>query len=705
MKKTAIITGLTGMDGSILAEQLLCKDYKVYGMIRRSSRGLDLGCASNLEGNPNLEVLEGDLLDLPSLISLCKLAKADYFYHAAAMSVHPKSMIYITQPGCYTKPLYIEELWENKYRQYKFGGIFKEHHNKIGEIEVLNMPENKTLKVLAYKNGMAQWFPIKQISRHHYKGKLIHLSQQWGEVLVTPNHSVYNDMGQLVSPLENPNLLAVRRINHYNIRPKKTIFLHELIPKYLKQDFSKIKNHLSLEDKSLQAFMEFCGAFVSEGWTTYNKSNGSYVTCISQSDKKWLELIQEKTKLFYSGKSWIIRHKKENNKDCFRLEFNNKALYSLIRKICGVKSDNKQAPDFIFQLDRICWKHFLDYLIEGDGHVYEWENYNCDSYATTSQKLAAQVSLLWTYLKKDYSYSSCYENHKKWKKGYRLKETKFYKENLGNKQYSEIDYEGYVYDISVDEVANFVIGPGKVVVHNSHVGTSFSQPVFTIENNTIGTLNCLEAIRMSGIHTRFLHCATSEIFGGVSTKPANEETIFYPKSPYGISKMAAFWLVKNYREAYKIFACNSICFNHEEPGKRGPNFVTRKISLAVAKIKAGQQDKLYLGNLDAKRDWGIASDFTRGMQLMLEAAEPDDFVLATGETHSVREFCEIAFSHAGLDDYKKYVEIDPRFYRPTEVDVLIGDYSKAKQVLGWEPTVTFKQLVQEMVDADCAAMI
>lgn len=232
----------------------------------------------------------------------------------------------------------------------------------------------------------------------------------------------------------------------------------------------------------------------------------------------------------------------------------------------------------------------------------------------------------------------------------------------------------------------------------SHVGTSFDQPIYTGQVTGLGVLNCLEAIRLSGIHTRFLQASTSEKFGGLTGKSANEQTPFYPRSPYGVAKLAGFWYTVNYRESYKMFACSSICFNHEH-FFRGPNFVTRKITKAVAAIKAGKQDKLYLGNLDAKRDWGWAPDFTRGMTQMLESASPQDYVLATGETHSVREFCELAFSFASLD-YKNYVEVDPRFYRPCEVHVLIGDYSKIKKELGWAPTITFKQLVREMVKYD-----
>lgn len=233
----------------------------------------------------------------------------------------------------------------------------------------------------------------------------------------------------------------------------------------------------------------------------------------------------------------------------------------------------------------------------------------------------------------------------------------------------------------------------------SHVGTSFSQPIFTMEVNAVGVFNCLEAIRNSRIHTRFLQCSTSEMFGGMSSEPANEETPFHPRSPYGVSKTAAHFTVQNYRESCKMFACSTICFNHEEPGKRGPNFVTRKISMAVAKIKMGLQDKLALGNLDAKRDWGRAKDYCEGMIKVITAAEPEDYVLSTGKTHSVREFCEAAFSHVGLD-YNDYVVVDPQYYRPCEVDVLVGDASKAYNRLGWSPRCSFKDLVKNMVDHD-----
>lgn len=238
----------------------------------------------------------------------------------------------------------------------------------------------------------------------------------------------------------------------------------------------------------------------------------------------------------------------------------------------------------------------------------------------------------------------------------------------------------------------------------SHVGSSFLQPIYTANCTGLGVLNCLEAIRDSGYHTKFLQASTSELFGGqYGEVKCNENTSFYPRSPYGVAKLYGYWITRNYRDAYKFFTCNSICFNHESP-RRSPSFVTRKITLGVANIKAGKQKKLYLGNLEAKRDWGHARDYVEGMWKMLQHHTADDYVLATGETHSIKQLCDVAFAHAGLGNYEEYVEIDPQFYRPAEVDVLIGDNTKAKQVLGWEPKITFTELVKEMVDADCGVV-
>jgi GDPmannose 4,6-dehydratase len=230
---------------------------------------------------------------------------------------------------------------------------------------------------------------------------------------------------------------------------------------------------------------------------------------------------------------------------------------------------------------------------------------------------------------------------------------------------------------------------------------SFDIPEYTGEITGLGTIRLLEAIRESGLKPKFYQASSSEMFGKVQNVPQCETTPFYPRSPYGAAKVYSYWITVNYREAYDLFACNGILFNHESP-RRGETFVTRKITKAAARIKLGVQKDLFLGNLDAKRDWGFAGDYIQAMWMMLQTPKPEDYVIATGETHTVREFLELAFNRLQLD-WRKYVKIDSKYYRPTEVDLLIGDASKAKRDLGWEPKVRFEELANMMVDADLAA--
>jgi GDPmannose 4,6-dehydratase len=232
----------------------------------------------------------------------------------------------------------------------------------------------------------------------------------------------------------------------------------------------------------------------------------------------------------------------------------------------------------------------------------------------------------------------------------------------------------------------------------SHVRVSFDQPVYTVQADALGTMNLLEAIRDTGLPIRFYQASSSEMYGKVVETPQTEKTPFYPRSPYACAKVYSYWQTVNYRESYNMFTCNGILFNHESP-RRGETFVTRKITRAATRIKEGLQNKLYLGNLDAKRDWGYAGDYIEAMWLMLQQSTPDDFVIATGETHSVREFLDEVFGYLNLD-WKQYVQVDPKYFRPAEVDLLLGDASKARRALKWEPKVTFKGLAKMMTDAD-----
>lgn len=250
-----------------------------------------------------------------------------------------------------------------------------------------------------------------------------------------------------------------------------------------------------------------------------------------------------------------------------------------------------------------------------------------------------------------------------------------------------------IYHVRPDEVYHLAA--------QSHVRVSFDLPEYTGDITGLGTMRILEAIRKSGAPTRFYQASSSEMFG-CAKPPQSEKTPFEPQSPYAAAKVYSYWVTRNYREGYKLFACNGILFNHESP-RRGETFVTRKITRALAAIKAGKQDALYLGNLDAKRDWGYAPDYVAAMWKMLQREEADDFAIGTGESHSVREFLDEAFGYLGMD-WHGYVKIDPRYFRPTEVDYLMADATRAREILGWEPRVCFKDLVRIMVDADLELM-
>jgi len=251
-----------------------------------------------------------------------------------------------------------------------------------------------------------------------------------------------------------------------------------------------------------------------------------------------------------------------------------------------------------------------------------------------------------------------------------------------------------LHELEPDEVYNLAA--------QSFVPTSFKQPVLTGEFTALGVTRILDAIRLVNPRIRFYQASSSEMFGKVQEVPQTERTPFYPRSPYGVAKLYGHWITVNYRESYNLFACSGILFNHESP-RRGLEFVTHKVTHGVARIKLGMQSDLHLGNLEARRDWGYAGDYVRAMWLMLQQEAPDDYVVASGETHSVRELCEVAFKHVGLN-YEDYVIVDPKFFRPAEVDLLVGEPAKAKEKLGWCPSVSFEELICMMVDSDMEAL-
>ena len=710
-QKVALIFGITGQDGSYLTEILLKKGYVVHGVIRRAST-FNTSRINHLYQDPHkkgrgLFLHHGDLADAGTIRKIINKVKPNETYNLAAQSVAGECLcpILSAQKLEYRT---LEDLWDEQIKKQK-----KVRTEKMGaiKVEIIDLPNSKQLRALGMWNGMGTFFPIKQISRHKWNGKVAKLSQKFGSVIITPNHSVIDVTGKICHPSENPWLLNVRKLNYQPGKYRKSISLkldgvYKFDNKYFWLDengaISKVLR--KVEGNTLKSFCRFVGAFVAEGHTSFNKANKNWYVGISSNNKEWLKGLESDLKKFYIGKCWYINHKKGNFKDVWELQIKSRVLYNLLRKLLGENSKTKQLPYWFSQIEAEFLEEIWRKMCEGDGCINPGTGFR---YTTSSYKLACQLGLLFTLLGYDYTVNE--ENNKNTKHHsiWHFRECTTYQPNQGNSKKLEwIDYNGWVYDITVDEVQNFAVGVGNIVVHNSHVKVSFDIPEYTMDITGNGALRILEAIRdfqsETGKKIKFYQASSSEMFGA-APPPQNENTPFVPQSPYGAAKVFACNMTKLYREAYGIFAVNGILFNHESE-RRGETFVTRKITRGIARIKAGLDKKLYLGNLDAKRDWGYAPEFCEAMWLMMQQPKPDDFVIGTGETHTVKEFVELSFREAGLDNWKKYVEIDPRYYRPTEVNYLVANTAKAKRVLKWQPKTKFKDLVKIMVWNDINAV-
>ncbi len=703
MSKIALITGITGQDGSFLAELLLQKQYEVHGIVRRSS-SFNTGRIDHIFNRLHLHY--GDITDPVSIADIVNKVKPDEVYHLGAQSVHGRSIITVLQPYKQSNihHIRIEDLFTNLQN----GGYKVEIENNA---EIINLNNKSQIKIMSCWNGMGTFLKLKQISRHKYNGKMAHMYQRMGAVVVTPNHSIYDSNFKLTTPNDNPSLFAIRQLNYENYRKLNSI---ELSPNLNGINYGKDANYIWLKSsphkkikrfitgRDIDLWMEFSGAFISEGHTTYNRANHAHLIGISNKNHQWLLKLKQTLSTIFKLPMCIITHKKEKYEPVYELQINSELLYFICRSLFGVDCYNKKIPSFFFNLAKEKLQILLDYLVKGDGTIRKHDNYNNIEYKTTSDILCCQLSFLFSLLNKNYSMDYQHIKHDQYHMAYNINEVKSYNPNCNiiKKLYWE-DYDGYVYDVSVDETQNFVIGPGNIVVHNSHVMVSFEVPFYTAQVDAVGTLNILEAVRQSqdkiGKQIRVYQASTSELFGS-TPPPHNEKTPFHPRSPYACAKLYAYHQAVNYREAYGLFASNGILFNHESV-RRGETFISRKVTRAAARIALGLQKDLTVGNLNAYRDWGHAPEFVEAMWMILQHVKPDDFVVATGETHTVAELCEIAFSELHLD-WHQYVKTDPKYLRPSEVDILCGDATKIKKELGWEPQIKFKDLIILMVKHD-----
>lgn len=1036
--KKVCLTGITGQTGSYLAELYLEKGYEVHGLVRRSS-SFNTGRIDHIYDD--LHLTYGDLADYGSIANWVRNVQPDHFLNMSAQSVAAKCRLPILSTFKVEHPTF-EELWKRISGHHE---VLEENIDGL-KVEVINIETSKQIRALGFWNGMGSWRQIKQISRHYYKGKVAKLRQKFGEVTVTPNHSIYDVYGNLTIPEENPWLLNVRKINYrrfpflevFDASRSNRMKKDEVYCWHKEDKTTKMFRHLS-SDK-LTALCDFVGAFIAEGHTTYNKANGSFLVGISNQDLDWLKKIQKSLNKFYNGPSCFVRHKKELYKDVWELQIRSKTLHYWCAKNCGVYSINKKIPDLLLSCSYDNLKIMFDSMLFGDGCIDKRKCMdNSWRYGTISYKLACQISTLVTLLGYDYTVN-INEQPPNNNTIYNFRQSVVYQPTQGAKSVIWEDYDGYVYDISVEDTTNFAVGVGNIVVHNSHVRVSFDIPEYTMDIGATGVIRCLEALSNFSPHTRFVQASTSELFGS-SPPPQNEKTTFHPRSPYAAAKIAGYWSTVNYRETNKLFATNSISYNHEciaentpiivkndgfitvcsaadliplqrkgrniqsydligkgveiwdgnnwvelktitatkrnknehdhEPrwtearggvvlttnhhtmlrckdnlegyeecradclktedniylrnlpenicltkvteelaellgllasdgcikdcsiqftnnneelikrisflwttcfmgytttrnGKsgfssnivkqtylngcnliikwlrdqlytyrkfkkvpdiilnasvkkqkaflkgyysgdalkvgnresvktnspflaqgicflynscynkqcsvyvehrkdktyyqlniqqnkehslkkspneirktgvytegseyfddwvfdletesglfmagvgrivvhnsprRGETFVTRKITRAATRIKLGLQDKLVLGNLDSKRDWNHAADVANAIYLMASASEADDWVVASGEMHSVKEFLELTFRKLDLD-WESYVVFDDKYLRPTEVDALCGDSTKIRTKLGWKPKYSFDQLVDQMISED-----
>src|SRR3989344_4483522 len=725
--KKALITGITGQDGSYLAKLLLEKGYEVHCIIRRAST-FNTGRIDHLYKDPHVNGVKlflhyGDLSDGSNISRLLEKIKPDEIYHLGAQS-HVRVSFDIPEYTADVTGLGTLRLLD----AIKETGIKTKFYQACYSEDTLALTSEGLKKYTDIKNGDLVYSinretreielkPVLKILEYDYSGIMIHFKSRRMDILVTPHHKmlIEND-GRLINFIEAqkiPSLLKYSRTS--NLSLPTAVWRGKYISEIHFSKYINLKNRSDNTYRNLLTSMrseDFCymlGLYVGDGYTKNDKK-----TKVKCSRKEFREYRGQKGQFISPEISELKEARYQSNFVQFALPITDKSRNKLISilekynikytvndntvnfssyplarmfKLAGENVYSKQIPEWILELSPELLCKVFEGLIDSDGYVRKIKSERY-SYTTVSPKLAKDfIELTYkinriptlridrpkiSYFKKDHR--MCGHNNKP---VYRIsvahkKKNKIYKYNIKKEKYI-----GKVWCLEVKDNHNFLV---------------YRNNQFAFSGNS-----------------------SSEMFGKAHEIPLKETSVFHPRSPYGCAKVYAYWITKNYRESYGLFACNGILFNHESP-RRGETFVTRKITRELARIKLGKEQKLYLGNLDAKRDWGYAKDFVEGMWLMLQQDQPDDYILATNETHSVREFTEEAAKHLGFDlvwkdkglkekginkkTGKTIIEIDPRYFRPAEVDILQGDYSKAKKKLGWKPKVKFKELVKIMAKAD-----
>ena len=728
--KKALITGITGQDGSSLAEFLLAKGYEVHGMIRRTSLYVRQRI-DHLTSNPAIKdktlfLHYGDLTDGSNISRLIEKIMPDEVYNLAAQS-HVKISFDVPEYSAQVdaigtirildairevspKTKFYQACHDNKTRVVTPNGILNYKDIKVGDL-VYSINE---------KTNQLEIQIVKRIHEYDFNDNLITLQGKRINQAITPNHNVLlqHDNGEFIrSEAQDLNKLFKYDRQSFLSLPRCKLEgqIRESINLLDYIDLLELEQtnnfHKNLQTKfDTNDFMYLLGLYIGDGYKAskhtinknfnqqarqkYRNKFGCYITT-PQVEKT----IKNSTTILYAiPKTDPTRKKLTKCLDRIGLNYTEQKMtitvtslpLSKVFSLAGNIVYDKQIPDFVWNFDASHLKYILEGIIDSDGHSRKTKNYTRNCITTSSKKLAAQCLVLSMICGK-------YPSLKEFKPGEQIS---YITENSKKRKI-------------INTVSSFYI----------NINTKSTNKIYSYmldKQKYCGKVWCFEVkdnhnflVERDG-KIAFSGNSTSELFGKVSESPQNEKTPFYPRSPYAAAKLYAYWITVNYREAYNLFACNGILFNHESE-RRGENFVTRKITLSAANIVCGRQEKLSLGNLAAKRDWGYAPDYVESMWLMLNATKPGDYVIASGEQHSVEEFCSLVFARMEMPltfkgeglERKGYdsngivrVDVNPKYFRPTEVETLLGDASKAKYILGWEPKTTFKELVNIMADHD-----
>ena len=553
---------------------------------------------------------------------------------------------------------------------------------KDGIHEIIDVSA-KNIKVLSYYNGLGVFLPLRKIIRHYYKGKILRLRQKWGEVLVTPNHSVYDANGNLVNASSNPELLCIRRVNYY---PHEHEFRNHVKTVPRGAGHLRVLIDKSYKDDKLEAIIKLLAAYISEGSVAYNEANGSYIIRISNKDRGWLEELAKDCQMISSGSCSIVKRKDR----CYQLEINSKEFYEMCTKLCGVGAENKKVPDFIYGLDGKYQLLFWETLLKGDGNYREWKRNKTVEYTTTSRKLAAGISFILSLLGIEHTFYIRRPSNTKWDTSYTIRTRLFYNISTSEREIEEIMYEGYVYDLEVEGTHKFAVGVGNIVVHNTHVDRSINEPAPFIRTNVLGVFTILEVLKSLKHDVLLLHVSTDEVYGDLwgTDRYASEDDPLNPSSPYSASKASGDLLIKAYGRTYgtryRIVRPSNNYGPYQHPEKLIPRSIIRLIH--------GKPPVIY-GEGSQVRDWLHVEDTARAILTVLEKGSDHEIYNICGNMFAtVREIVVKILKTMGKpEDFIIYGKPRPGEDRryAMKCDKIRG--------LGWRPLIQLDQGLESTV--------